>query len=221
MQGRGTHDSAQDDLDAGHAGSVEEEAAVYSVIMAILALRCDMRTAVCREARQGERDCKHHRAGLGRERVPRYAHAHAHHHTPAKLSPRDAVLCWAVPLEGGAATIEAPQVRVACRCIACIAPVRYVEAVRPEAYARLEPTNNIADHDRMPSYSILNRKTRPHYLSAAICSLSPSPAIVGTSCSNIVITAHGKPHYWTHLLRRYPRARLVEPKPRKDIFAPR
>ena len=88
VQGRGTHDSAQDDLDAGHAGSVKEEAAVYSVIMAILALRCDMRTAVCREARQGERDCKHHRAGLGRERVPRYAH----HHTPAKLSPQDAVL---------------------------------------------------------------------------------------------------------------------------------
>lgn len=56
VQGRGTHDSAQDDLDAGHAGSVqEEEAAVYCVITVTLALRCDMRTAVCREARQGER----------------------------------------------------------------------------------------------------------------------------------------------------------------------
>ena len=83
VQGRGTHDSAQDDLDAGHAGSVKEEAAVYSVIMAILALRCDMRTAVCREARQGEEGLQASTIGLGREqRVPRYAHAHAHHQHP-------------------------------------------------------------------------------------------------------------------------------------------
>ena len=54
MQGRETHDGAQDDLDAGHAGYVQEGEVVYCVTRVILALRCDMRTAVCREARQGE-----------------------------------------------------------------------------------------------------------------------------------------------------------------------
>lgn len=89
VQGRGTHDSAQDDLDAGHAGSVqEEEEAVYCVIVVILALRCDMRTAVCR-GKAGRAREPASTIGLGRERVPRYAH----HHTPAKLSPRHAVLC--------------------------------------------------------------------------------------------------------------------------------
>lgn len=63
MQGRETHDSTQDNLDAGHAGSEQEEGEVYCAMMIRLALRCDMRTAVCREARQGEKDCKHHRAG--------------------------------------------------------------------------------------------------------------------------------------------------------------
>ena len=42
VQGRGTHDSAQDDLDAGHDGSVE---GVYCAMIVSLALRCDVRTA--------------------------------------------------------------------------------------------------------------------------------------------------------------------------------
>ena len=48
VQGRDTHDSAQDDLDAGHAGSDQEEVEMYCAMMIRLALRCDMRTAVCR-----------------------------------------------------------------------------------------------------------------------------------------------------------------------------
>ena len=94
VQGRGTHDSAQDDLDAGHAGSVQEEEECFAAMMIRLALRCDMRTAVCREARQGERDCKHLRAGSRvcaqiRPRPPP-------HHTPAKVSSALDMLCCAV-----------------------------------------------------------------------------------------------------------------------------
>jgi hypothetical protein len=71
-----------------------------------------MRTVVCREAER-ERDCKHTcMDGLGRERVPRYAHA------PAKLSPRAGGAESCASLEGAAA-IEAPQVRV-CVWRACM-----------------------------------------------------------------------------------------------------
>lgn len=42
VAGQGTHDSAQDDLDAGHGGSVE---GVYCAVIVSLALRCDVRTA--------------------------------------------------------------------------------------------------------------------------------------------------------------------------------
>ena len=63
VQGRETHNSAQDDLDAGHGGSVEVEE-VYCAMIVRLALRCDMRTSVCKEGTERETaSTQMHRAG--------------------------------------------------------------------------------------------------------------------------------------------------------------
>jgi hypothetical protein len=86
----------------------------------------------------------------------------------------------------------------------------------PKAYARLERTTLLTKIACEPSYSILNKKNTP-MLSAICCIAQPRDCgyTCWAPCSNIVITAHGRPHYWTHLLRRYPRARVVEPNPAK------
>ena len=86
MQGeQETHNSAQDDLDAGHGGSVEVEE-VYCAMIVRLALRYDMRTAVCKEGTERETaSTQMHRAG-----------SRACPDTPpAKLSPR--VGCFSCP----------------------------------------------------------------------------------------------------------------------------
>lgn len=112
QDGQGTHNSAQDDLDARHGGSVEEVVEVYCVIVFRLALLLRHAHSWCVERAERDRTST---SGWVASVCPETPTPTPPTSTPrlAKLSPRVAVqlvLCLSEE--------EQQQVRVACRCIA-------------------------------------------------------------------------------------------------------
>lgn len=110
-----------------------------------------MRTAVCREGR--ERDCKHTcMDGLGRERVPRYAHARLS--SALELVLRAVLLC----LFGGSSSSRGASGSCVCGVHACITrPIRGSTA-DAKAYARLEPTSLLTKTASQRKYRLCSTK---------------------------------------------------------------
>lgn len=171
---------------------------------------------------RAERACKHTcMDGLGRERVPRYAHA------PAKLSPRVGAaseLCCCASLEGAAA-VEAPQVRVYLWRACMHHPSNTWKHRRRKGLHSLR-ANIIADQDCVhlkENISHAQQKTAHAISSSYLNAIVAQPRDSG----------HWYRHHstWqTRVARRdtpttgriaFPSARAVEPKPRRSIFVPR
>jgi len=100
VQRQGTHNRAQNDLDAGHRGSVEEVKVCYAIAVR-LALRCDMRLAVVSMYARERLDA--HTSGCMASECPDEPTFHT------RLSSALKMLCCCCTSLGGGAAVEAAQ----------------------------------------------------------------------------------------------------------------